>query len=245
VAGGTSLAPSPVCGRTGGGQETDGDAGFGASPRSGASAGALAARRGHRRDARRQRGARSGLTVKRGGGSPGYAVARVQGARRGQVGRVTGVRRAPGAGRRAGRPGWQVRGISSPNSPTSGSFLVTDAPLPGMLVPVGVLSTPIRTPGRPEPAVCPAYAGHSVSAPIQAMQASSAVSGDVSATCRTGRHSGSRFHSATACSLTCSSTRVSDHGPVFVSPSLPNPTHFPARRRGSGFSSSISWIAPV
>jgi hypothetical protein len=63
--------------------------------------------------------------------------------------------------------------------------------------------------------------------------------------CRAGCHSGSRFHRSTACSPRCCSTRVSDQGPVFISPSLPNPTHLPAKRLGTGLSSSIIWIAPV
>jgi hypothetical protein len=63
--------------------------------------------------------------------------------------------------------------------------------------------------------------------------------------CRAGCHSGSRFHRSTACSPMCCSTRVSDQGPVFISPSLPNPAHLPAKRLGSGLSSSIIWIAPV
>jgi len=31
----------------------------------------------------------------------------------------------------------------------------------------------------------------------------------------------------------------------FISPSLPNPAHLPAKRLGTALSSSIIWIAPV
>lgn len=58
-------------------------------------------------------------------------------------------------------------------------------------------------------------------------------------------HSGSLLHWSTASGVSSAATIVIDQGPTLVSPSLPKPTHFPAKRRGPGWSSSSIWIAPV
>src|SRR5690606_26321191 len=55
-------------------------------------------------------------------------------------------------------------------------------------------------------------------------------------------HSGLRLYLAIVFWLVDESSSLSSHGPVFMSKSLPNPTHLPAMRRPVG-SMSI-WMAP-